>query len=532
MLRGVRSFLRWAFAAEAVLLLVNTIVTVVQHIAHNQKPYAFHNYLFHLSVLGLAVLLAASWWKTRSSGASTSRTAIAASIANCLLALIELRHPTRLPPDFLAFNCTLFAASLIGLYAFSQHAPPPPPARPKPVIPPVPGDCTRRWLDRTYTIPFILIILGAWYLWDRWAYAHDLPHLSELVLTLSFLPAELITSAIHESGHALAAALLRMRFLSFNIGPFRWTREDGHWRFRFHVAGLIAVAGAINVAPTNGDVSRAGEAWVVAAGPLANLCTAPVLLLLALHVHNTQFQQAWLFLALMATFSVVIAAFNLVPLRGTGGSYSDGARLLQLLTHSPALEIRRAERSVQSTQVTSTRFRDLDPDLLHRAADFFAGTATAIHYRVCASHVFEDGNHIPEAAAELAAAESIYDDYPDTIDLPALLHTAFIYFYAVYNRDAAAARRWWDRMTSRKIDRKNADYWLASAALHWIESRPTGAQEALDHANAKAQHLPHYGAFDLTRNRLTRLHALLTGSIMDDPQNPSREPATEVTRIS
>jgi len=46
----------------------------------------------------------------------------------------------------------------------------------------------------------------------------------------------------------------------------------------------------------------------------------------------------------MASFSFLAAAFNLLPFRSATGSYSDGARILQLLTNSPVVEIQRATR--------------------------------------------------------------------------------------------------------------------------------------------------------------------------------------------
>jgi hypothetical protein len=66
------------------------------------------------------------------------------------------------------------------------------------------------------------------------------------------------------------------------------------------------------------------------------------------------------------------------------------------------------------------------------------------------------------------------------------LHSLFVHFHAVSNRDAAAAHLWWDRMHAKKIERKNVDYWLAASALAWIEGRLPDAEEAWRQADAEA----------------------------------------------
>jgi Zn-dependent protease len=86
---------------------------------------------------------------------------------------------------------------------------------------------------------------------------------------------------------------------------------------------------------------------MVAAGPLVNLATGPIFLWLAFHAQGAAWQPVWFFFALMASFSLLVAAFNLVPFRSATGSYSDGARILQLLTNSPVVAVQRAARRLQ-----------------------------------------------------------------------------------------------------------------------------------------------------------------------------------------
>jgi Zn-dependent protease len=518
MLRALRSILRWIFAIEAVGLIANTIYGSRQHLV--PRSQALGGYAFSAAAVALAFLFAAAFWTTRQPRrdrrTARSYTAVAACLANAGLALELLRYASETGFQLNAFNLLVLGASAVGVFVFwSPDASPAPAAPPK--LPRIPGDCTRPWFDHTYTILFILVILVAWHLWDGWAVARGLPHPSLPAQLLFITLAEVVTAIIHESGHAFAALTLRMKLLSFAIGPFQWSRYDGHWTLRFRISGLAAVAGGVNVVPRSGDLTPAQDAWVAAAGPLANLCSAPLLFVLALHIAGSRVESAWLFFAFMATFSLAIAFFNLLPLRATGGSYSDGARLLQLITSSPAADLHRTERRLQSTLVTSLRPRGLDPATLRHAASFFPGTAAAIRYHLCAADSLEDAGRIPDAAQEIAAGEAIYnaasaDDGAHPIDLPAPLHLSFVLFHALHNRDAAAARLWWDRMSAKKPDRRSLHYWLAASALACIEGRTAESDEANAawiKAASAARTLPPYGACELDRERLDLLRALL-----------------------
>ena len=78
-------------------------------------------------------------------------------------------------------------------------------------------------------------------------------------------------------------------------------------------------------------------------------------------------------------------------------------------------------------------------------------------------------------------------------------------------------------MHSKKIERKNVDYWLAGSALHWIEGRLPEAEEAWRQADAEARKLPRFGAYEFDRDRVAYLRALLD-------RHPESEPAAQPER--
>ncbi|MCB2067858.1 MAG: site-2 protease family protein [Erythrobacter sp.] len=94
-----------------------------------------------------------------------------------------------------------------------------------------------------------------------------------LLMVLQFL-----AIVIHESGHAVAAHCAGARLLTFCVGWFaydfrkrRWESQRGGNR---EVGGYVAFA-----FERHGTDTPARRAWIAAAGPLANVATAAVLLL-------------------------------------------------------------------------------------------------------------------------------------------------------------------------------------------------------------------------------------------------------------
>jgi hypothetical protein len=344
-MRALKTSLRWSFAFTAMFLFPAAIFLFVYraHAASVASPFARYGIVGALLAAGLLFAMAC-WTTRRSAGAIRSPWAVTASIVNIATGLLILRfghHIRWTSPEPL-----MIAEGLLGLFVFSRRgqAYTPEPVAAKPAS--VPGDRTSPWFDRAATLLFIFATFKVLGLWMPWGRAHHLPAASVLLWFSYICFVILITAVLHEGGHALAAYTFRMKLLSFNAGPLQWRKREGKWRFQFRTSGVLG--GNVHVLPTHPDQPAWHDICMVAAGPLVNLSTGPIFLWAAFHAQGAPWQPAWFFFALMASFSFLAAAFNLLPFRSATGSYSDGARILQLLTKSPVVEVQRALRRLQA----------------------------------------------------------------------------------------------------------------------------------------------------------------------------------------
>ena len=535
MLAALRSLLRWYFAFTAMFVLPATIYALTLLRSTKGFDSSFYPYATFAGFLAVGALFAMACWTTRKSSTGRSAWAIVASLVNIATGIFIFRYTRHF--NFASPEPLLIAIGIAGLFVFSRHQSASSQAVAAAKRTPVAGDRTSSWFDQVATVIFIVATWQAMGRWYPWARAHHLPAVSGIFSLLLIALVALVTAILHECGHTLAALAFQMKLLGFNVGPFQWLKREGKWTFQFKTSGILG--GAVHVVPINPDQPRWHDVCMVAAGPLTNICTGPLFLWAAFHAQGTRYQPAWFFLALMASFAFLVAAFNLLPFRTASGSYSDGARILQLLTDSPVVELHRTMRRLQSTLVTALRFRDLDPDTFLRVASRYPRELTGLHCYLCAAMSFEDAGRVPEARAALASAEAIYNNFP--INLPVPLHTVFIIDHACLNRDPAAARLWWDRMKAKKPEPPTIDYWLARTALLWIEGNLSEAEQAWHQADARAQNLPHFGAYEFDRYRSTLLRHELDSAALNKsldqsrtPERPSAEPlpASEPQSVS
>src|SRR6202034_2472891 len=147
-----------------------------------------------------------------------------------------------------------------GLYFFAQGGPAPTSksaseasaATPEPVViktkpTPVKGDRTHPWVNYLVTAITLAAEVAALYYWSHWALAHGLTHRGALPWFILFTFAVLISTIVHECGHAFFAWGCYMKLLSFNAGPLRWQKREGKWQFKFHPAGFVDLGGSVRV---------------------------------------------------------------------------------------------------------------------------------------------------------------------------------------------------------------------------------------------------------------------------------------------
>jgi hypothetical protein len=89
------------------------------------------------------------------------------------------------------------------------------------------------------------------------------------------------------------------------------------------------------------------------------------------------------------------------------------------------------------------------------------------------------------------------------------MHSVFVFGNAYVRHDAAAAREWWERMQAMKPTHRNAAYWRANCALHWIEGDLKRANVAWQNSNALAHQLPQAGAYEFERHCCSLLRRAL-----------------------
>lgn len=523
-------FLTWCFAIEALVsgsIFVSALRSFLN--PHHATAFAIAGPRtapaagIVLLLLALTALYAIAWWATLTVKAHARAWAIAASVVNVLLALLPLflwlNSPVHKVFSALAEPLWLvLATGVAGLVVFSrpgvlsQTSGSTPKQTPR-----LPGDGTSKLVDSVAQLAGIAAMFGGFIWLDRWARARHLSPSMGLGFWADLLIASLFAVTVHELGHASVGRALGMRVRAFTVGPFQWYIQGGRWKFKFQASNLLAwTGGSAGLVPTKLTDSYWREVCMLAAGPVASLCLGLVALWATLAAGQKPWAPAWELLGFVAIISLVSFAFNLVPLRPEA-DYSDGARIYQLLTHSPWNDVHRAFLAVGSSLVTPLRPRDFDAPTLQRAAEFLSGGRKAFLLWMFSFTHFLDCGQIPEALQALAEAEKVFEQ--SASDVPGELLAYFVYASAFLKPDAARARHWWDVMEAKNPRRDSTDFCLARTSILWVENQPEEALKAWQEGNDRAQKFPKAGAYDFDRSLFLSLRRQL------GPSSGLREPA-------
>jgi len=323
---ALRQLLRWSFAIAAVIFLPAGLGGLLK-LAHAPASAAEFNRCCVVAAFLLVSLLSAmAWWTTRNPRPDRSAWAVAASAVNLATGLLILRFASGAAAS-IGSGLLSIALGLTGLIVFSGREITAVNETTQPTASPTPIS----WTEHASTALFLVAQIAAVHLWSGWIYSRSLPTSGVSAILLIVLAA-LTTSALHEAGHALAARAFRLELLKFHAGPFHWRSLEGEWSFNFHAPGLLTLGGVVGIAPS-GPAAQSPwqELCVVAAGPFANICTGLLALAAALRGQAILPLPAWDLLALIASFSLIAAVFNLFPFQSERGTHSDGARIFRLL---------------------------------------------------------------------------------------------------------------------------------------------------------------------------------------------------------
>jgi tetratricopeptide (TPR) repeat protein len=301
-----------------------------------------------------------------------------------------------------------------------------------------------------------------------------------------------------------------MKLIHFVVGPFRWQRIGEKWNFEFRPATLLSFPCGTAVVPSDLNNFRRRKIVQVAAGPVASVVTGLLAAAAVFTAPGHAWAGDWRVLSYFATISLVVGLLNFIPFKmGTG--YSDGAKLFQLRSEGLWASYHRLLGLISSTKVTQNRPRDYDIETVERAAGTIARGVDELNMHLCAYAFYLDKGQLEQAREALARAERLCQE--SSIEVPEDRYAEFVFAIAFLRRDAAAARRWWERMVARDSFEFDDRLWNSRCALLLSENRLQEALEVWKKADAWARQLPKAGAWDAQRHAVQLLGRALRESL-------------------
>ncbi len=493
-----RKYLSWIYALTALVCLRLAVALILAIASSRHVNISLRAVLCASLMVVFTGVFSTAWWmslKARSSARVWGLTASALYIFTAFLRSIIARR-------FLAANPLLLVIGVLGLAAFGKRQKIGLVVKTEEVLS-IPGDFTSRHVNRIAQAVTFGLSLGAYLWWQGWLKGQHITALDSMgvrfALTLIVL---LSITSIHETGHAVVGMMCGMKLRAFFVGPFQWRIREAKWEFEFKPKGLILADGVTALIPGNGKLVPRQYLSMMAAGSISNLLSGSLTLFLAIALRVALPAPLLGFLTLFGSWSLGLAAANLLPFRTPQG-YSDGAIVLQILAGGAFAKFHLSLAHIGSSLVSSLRPRDYDIGSIRIAARGIAQGRQALMMWLYAFSYSLDAGKKQEADEVLANAELVC--LQSAHNIPAELHTSFIFGNALVRRDAKATRFWWNRMQAKNPTRFNADYWRAQSALHWIEGNLEEARSAWEKSHTLAEQLPHVGAYDFSRHCCTLL---------------------------
>jgi hypothetical protein len=198
--------------------------------------------------------------------------------------------------------------------------------------------------------------------WTHWIF-NTFP--DWLAIVIAILPILLlfrvylfVIDLIHELGHWVAGALVGFKAILLQVHPFRLWNYAGRWKLS-KSGGSIFSAFASSLPQTNHLLA---ERWMVMilGGPMANLLTAAVLVMLMRWMPEKFPLFMIHFLNELASFSLIVGVLNLLPLAPA----VDGARLLDLIRGGFKAERQVAQITLGAQQLAGLPAEQWDVDKL------------------------------------------------------------------------------------------------------------------------------------------------------------------------
>lgn len=512
-MRAVKFTVAWCFAATAILCfwdVVRFIPTKVYTDGSGPEASLVAK-AFLLSIfLALGSLFATAWWTVLKNRDSARKWAIIASLLLAFAGFLLFYAPPHRLTQKGWVPLLIGIAGLVVFYRIEGNA-----EQSRISSTPVPFDGTNAIVDKLVVVVAVLAVLGIGGLWSQWGEAHDLSPDLPSYFYLRFIFVVALVIALHESGHLLAALALRMKIIHVAIGPLEWSNSFGKKKIRMQAGFRSWLRGQTLVAPKDIQGFRKRKILQVAAGPFLSIVTGLMATAFVMMSVGSAWQDSWLILSRFATISLALGVFNLVPFK-IGSGYSDGAKLLQLLSSGLWCRYHLLLGMTYASTVTSIRARDFDIDTIQQAAGSVARGHDELFMHLCAYAYFLDRGELSSAESALITATKFCQE--SSVVVPTDWLSVFVFGHAFVRRDPAAARKWWQEYERQKGIQFAEEGWTSYSALLWIEGRRDEAEEAWQKADQWARGLSDSGYSEGERNAV-----LLLRRAMDESQGVHAE---------
>jgi len=240
---------------------------------------------------------------------------------------------------------------------------------------------------------------------------------------------------IHECGHLLGGQLVGNRFRMILVGPFALIRLSRGLKWQRNQ--VLVNGGMAATFPVAADGVRGKMLAMVAGGPLASLISGLLGVLLYLDFGAQLPPAARWFAACYGGYSLILAGFNLLPMR-VGRFNTDGARILMLIRDTEAARRWCAVAVLGGSYYNGTRPRDWPTELTQRLLSETEGTVEFLGASVYLYLWFLDRGEIEEAGAWLGKAVMASQSLPPSIKSGVLRSSAW--FEAWHRKNPAGAR--------------------------------------------------------------------------------------------
>jgi Zn-dependent protease len=331
---------------------------------------------------------------------------------------------------------------------------------------------------------------------QRWSLQANLPSNSNFLHTnLIWFGALILAIAFHELGHIAAGQMVGMKLLSFRIGPLHAALEEGRWQFVLPRSWKCVFAGGVSMISKNPlCYSRWQAISGAAGGTLANLFVGAIALLGVLTAKGSSYEPSWEFLSQVATINFAFLLVNLIPAQESA-TYSDGARIYQIITGSVLEDYRRILAMAQATTVTPLRPKDFDIELIERVSATNAPSFDHSFLLLIACDYYFDKGQVESASRKVREADALCDQETTywTERCGAIVLRA-----ACLLADRAMTEKWWQRSLSAKSWNPAKQDRFPACAYFTVTCRLPEAEEAWRAEFERANRLPESGgrAFD------------------------------------